>query len=102
MNPLAVTLVHKAAMPIAVHAVASFSRHFADRYRLEIHTDGSPDAEDQAMLLAAAEAMEACIVKPEQRAHLLEERLHAYPNTHALLYGAGYKTKLELPIFHMP
>lgn len=102
MKSLAVTLVHKAAMPIAVHAVKSFARHFADRYRLEIHTDGSPDAEDRAALLAAADAMEVRIVTPEQRASLLEERLQAFPNTRVLLDGVGYNAKLELPMVLEP
>jgi hypothetical protein len=102
MKPLAVTLVHKAAMLIAVEAVSSFARHFADRYRLEIHTDGSPDAEDQAVLLAAAGAMDARIVTPEQRAPLLQERLQVYPKTRALLDGVGYNAKLELPMVLEP
>jgi hypothetical protein len=102
MKPLAVTLVHKAAMPIARHAVKSFARHFSDRYRLEIHTDGSPDERDQAELLAAAGAMDTRIVTPEERAPLLEERLQAYPNTRALLDGVGYNAKLELPMVLEP
>jgi hypothetical protein len=102
MKPLAVTLVHKAAMPIAVEAVKSFARHFADRYRLEIHTDGSPDEGDQAVLLAAAGAMDARIVTPEQRAPVLEDRLQAYPKTRALLDGVGYNAKLELPMVLEP
>ena len=102
MKPLAVTLVHKAAMPIAVEAVSSFARHFADRYRLEIHTDGSPDAEDRATLLAAAGAMDARIVTPEERAPVLEERLQGYPKTRALLDGVGYNAKLELPMVLEP
>jgi hypothetical protein len=102
MKSLAVTLVHKASMPIGVHAVKSFARHFADRYRLEIHTDGSPDAEDQAALLASADAMEVRVVTPEQRAPLLDERLHAYPNTRSLLDGVGYNAKLELPMVLEP
>lgn len=102
MKPIAVTLVHKAAMPIAVSAVSSFARHFADRYRLEIHTDGSPDAEDQVVLLAAAGATDARIVAPEERAPVLEERLQGYPKTRALLDGVGYNAKLELPMVLEP
>lgn len=98
MKPLAVTLVHKAAMPIAVEAVKSFARHFRDSYRLEIHTDGSPDEGDQAVLLASAGATDARIVSPEQRAPVLEERLRSYPKTRALLDGVGYNAKLELPM----
>jgi len=102
MKPLAVTLVHKAAMQIAVPAVSSFARHFADCYRLEIHTDGSPDAEDEAALLNAAGGMEARIVMPGQRAPLLEARLKGYPKTRELLDGVGYNAKLELPMVVEP
>ena len=102
MKSLALILVHKAAMPIAIQAVSSFARHFSDRYRLEIHTDGSPDTEDCATLLAAAGEMDARIVAPEQRAPLLIERLQAYPKTRALLDGVGYNAKLELPMVVEP
>jgi hypothetical protein len=94
----AVTLVHKGAMPIGVHAVLSFARHFPDRYRLEIHTDGSPDAEDESELLKAAEGMEARIVRPTDRRLALDERLANFPKTRALLDGIGYFAKLELPM----
>jgi hypothetical protein len=85
-------------MPIALPAVSSFARHFAGCYRLEIHTDGSPEAADRTALLSAAGAMEARVVTPEQRAPLLGERLQAYPRTRALLDGVGYNAKLELPM----
>lgn len=94
----AITLVHKGAMPIGVHAVASFARHFAGTYRLDIHTDGSPDAADEAKLLRAAEGIEVRIVRPRDRQPLLDERLAAYPKTRALLDGVGYNAKLELPM----
>lgn len=94
----AVTLVHKSAMPIAVHAVASFVRHFADRYNLDIHTDGSPDAGDEAKLMQAAEGIEARIIRPHDRQPLLKERLTNYPKTRSLLDGVGYNAKLELPM----
>ena len=45
-----------------MHAVRSFARHFAGKYRLDIHTDGSPDSDDQAELLRAKAGMEARIV----------------------------------------
>jgi hypothetical protein len=94
----AVTLVHKSAMPIAVHAVSSFVRHFADRYQLDIHTDGSPDAGDEAELMQAAEGIEARIIRPRDRQPLLKERLTNYPKTRLLLDGVGYNAKLELPM----
>jgi hypothetical protein len=95
---LAVTLVHKAAMPIGVHAVRSFARHFAGRYRLEIHTDGSPDAEDERVLLDCAAGMDARIVRPDDRRALLDERLACFPAIRALMSGVGYFAKLELPM----
>ncbi len=94
----AVTLVHKGAMPIGVHAVRSFARHFADRYRLDIHTDGSPDAADEAVLLKAAAGMEARILRPEDRKPALDGRLAGFPKTRALLDGIGYFAKMELPM----
>jgi len=99
---LAVTLVHKGAMPIGVHAVRSFARHFHGTHRLDIHTDGSPDAADEVVLLEAAAGMEARIVRPAERRPLLDERLAAYPRTRALLDGVGYFAKLELPITIRP
>jgi hypothetical protein len=95
---LATTLVHKGAMAIGVHAVATFARHFAGKYRLDIHTDGSPDPTDEAELLRAAEKMEARIVRPMNRRPALEKCLAPYPRTRALLDGVGYFAKLELPM----
>jgi len=94
----AVTLVHKGAMPIGVHAVRSFARHFAGSHRLDIHTDGSPDAADEVRLLEAAAGMEARIVRPADRRPRLDERLAVFPKTRALLDGVGYFAKLELPM----
>lgn len=95
---LALTLVHKAAMPIGVHAVRSFARHFAGRYRLEIHTDGSPDAADERQLMDCAAGMEARIVRPEERKPRLDERLAPFPAIRGLMSGIGYFAKLELPM----
>lgn len=94
----AATLVHKGAMPIGVHAVRSFARHFAGSHRLDIHTDGSPDAADEAELMEAAAGMEARIVRPADRRATLDERLADYPRTRALLDGIGYFAKMELPM----
>lgn len=85
-------------MKIAVPAVSSFVRHFADRYRLEIHTDGSPNQADEADLLRAADGIEARIVRPDQRVSRLTECLKGRPKTRALLDGVGYNAKLELPM----
>jgi hypothetical protein len=100
--PLATTLVHKAAMQIAVPAVSSFARNFSDHYRLDIHTDGSPDKIDECELLRAAEGVEARIVRPDDRAAILEERLKERPLIRALLDGVGYNAKLELPMVIEP
>lgn len=94
----AATLVHKAAMPIGVHAVRTFCRHFAGFARLDIHTDGSTGAEDEEELLKAADSMEARIVRPADRQPALADRLTAFPRTRALLDGVGYQAKLELPM----
>ena len=94
----AVTLVHKAAMNIGVHAVRSFARHFSDRYRLDIHTDGSPDLGDEAELMRAADGMQARIVRPADRKPLLDERLANFPLIRGLADGVGYFAKLELPM----
>lgn len=94
----AVTLVHKAAMPIGIHAVRSFARHFAGRYRLDIHTDGSPDARDEKLLLQAADGMQARIVRPADRTPILDERLANFPLIRGLADGVGYFAKLELPM----
>ncbi len=85
-------------MPIGVHAIRSFARHFAGRYCLEIHTDGSPDGEDERELLRCASGMEASIVRPTDRRPVLDERLTRFPRTRALMDGAGYFAKLELPM----
>ncbi|MFU8894415.1 MAG: hypothetical protein ACNA8L_12395 [Luteolibacter sp.] len=98
MLKYAVTLVHKAAMEIGLHAIRSFARHFKDQYRLDIHTDGSPDGADERVLLEAAEGMATRIVRPQERAPTLKENLRGRPHTRALLDGVGYNAKLELPM----
>lgn len=96
--PLAVTLVHKGAMAIGIHAVSSFARNFTNRYRLDIHTDGSPDENDEAKLLQAAEGIETRIVRPSDRQPVLQDRLAKYPLIRGLADGVGYFAKLELPM----
>lgn len=102
MKALAVTLVHKGAMEIALHAVSSFARHFAGSHRLNIHTDGSPDEEDERQLLQAATGIEAGIVRPLDRAATLAGNLADRPRTRQLLDGVGYNAKLELPMVIAP
>jgi len=94
----ATTLVHKGAMPIAVHAIGSFRRHFASTHRLEIHTDGTPDAKDCEDLLAAAAGMEVRIVTAADRAPIVADKLRNYPKTRELIARGAYFAKLELPI----
>lgn len=94
----AVTLVHKGSMPIAVHAVGSFARHFSGSYRLRIHSDGSLDADDEATLLATADGMPAEIIRPADRASILAERTAGFPLTRKLLERGAYFTKLQIPI----
>lgn len=50
----AITLVHKSAMPIAVHAVRTFAKHFTGNYQVRIRSYGSLDASDEAVLLESA------------------------------------------------
>ena len=95
---IATTLVHKGAMPIAVQAIRTFRRHFAATHRLEIHTDGTPDAKDCEDLLAAAAGMDACIVTAGDRAPIVAENLRHYPRTRELIARGAYFVKLELPI----
>ena len=96
---LATTLVHKGAIEIAVHAVSSFARHFRDTHILQIHTDGSPDEADHAILLEAAAGMQASIVTPQDRQPHVSAALACYPLSAELLGRGGYFCKLELPIF---
>lgn len=94
----AVTLIHKGAMDIGVHAVATFRRHFSTTHRLDIHNDGSLDEGDLDILRKAADGMEIRMVGPADRKLILEERLGAYPKIRSMLDGCGYFAKLELPM----
>lgn len=94
----AVTLIHKGAMDIGVHAVATFRRHFSTTHRLDIHNDGSLDEGDLEILRKAADGMEIRMVGPADRKPILEERLGAYPKIRSMLDGCGYFAKLELPM----
>ena len=96
---LATTLVHKGAMAIAVHAIRTFSRLFSDTHCLQIHTDGSTDADDHEVLRMAATGMNVSIVTAADRAPILAEKLQIYPKTRELIARGAYFAKLELPIF---
>lgn len=92
------TLVHKASMPIAEHAVRTFARTHWNKCILEIHTDGSLDRNDEHLLLTKASGINASIVNPEDRSYRIEERLERFPLTRMLVSRGGYFAKLELPI----
>lgn len=98
MKELATTLVHRAAMEIAVPAITSFAHHFKNTHSLEIHTDGSPEPSDEAALLKAAKGMDAVIVRPVDRQAAVAAALNKYPLSLKLLQRSGYFCKLELPI----
>lgn len=98
MKSKAVTLVHKGAMGIAVHAVSSFARHFAGTHVLEIHTDGSPGAAEEEELLRHAGPMECRIVRPDHRRQALQEALACQPGLLALFDRGGYFAKLQLAV----
>ncbi len=95
----ATTLVHKGAMPIAIHAIRTFSRHFAATHCLQIHTDSSTDAHDHESLEAAAAGMDVSIITSAARAPIVAEKLQNYPKTRELIARGAYFVKLELPIF---
>ena len=94
----ATTLVHKSALPMAIHAIRTFAECHHETYRLEIHTDGSPDENDHQLLMQAAGAMAAVVVTPAARQPMLAGKLAGYPKTASLLEKGGYFTKLELPM----
>ena len=94
----AVTLIHKGAMDIGVHAVATFRRHFSTTHRLDIHNDGSLDQGDLEILRKAAGGMEIRMIGPADRKPILEERLGDFPKIRSMLDGCGYFAKLELPM----
>lgn len=98
----AVTLVHKGAMEIAVHAVSSFARHFSGTHHLEIHTDGSPDAADEAELLRCAGPIQCRIVRPADRIDMLRRRIGDRPDILELFERGGYFAKLQLAVTVSP
>lgn len=98
MKSKAVTLVHKGAMPIAIHAIKTFTRFHSDKYDLEIHSDGSLDAEDVKTLGKMAEPLHPTFVFPADREPELASLLEHFPKTAELLLRGGYFTKLQLPV----
>ncbi len=98
MKSKAVTLVHRGAMEIATHAVASFARHFSSSHILEIHTDGSPAEADEQLLLQSAAGMKARIVRPADRQDTLHAAFADQPDLLTLFGRGGYFAKLQLAI----
>ena len=94
----AVTLVHKGAMPIAIHAVKTFSRLHGGKYDLEIHSDGSLDTVDLEILGKMAEPLNPTFIFPHDREPALTRLLGPFPKTAELLLRGGYFTKLQLPV----
>lgn len=95
----ATTLVHKGGMEIAIPAIKSFTRHFANRYSLHIHTDGSTDDDDNVLLLKAATGMQAKIITAADRKKVIQPILAKFPKTDLFLQAGGIYSKLEIPMF---
>jgi|GEM_PF-1726712 len=98
MKSKAVTLVHKGAMPIAVHAIQTFARFHGTKYELEIHSDGSLEKDDLELLGRVAEPLRPKFVFPQDRETELAKSLESFPKTAGLLLRGGYFTKLQLPV----
>lgn len=93
------TLVHKASMPVARHAVRTFcatNREFFSE--LEIHTDGSLSEADLEELSVMAGGMPFRFVGPSERRVKLDSLVGEFPKTKAFLTGMGYSSKMELPM----
>jgi hypothetical protein len=99
MNISAKTLVHAASMPIARHAVRTFSTTHRGLFReLEIHTDGTLTDEHRSELGELTAGMAFRFVEPEERRVILEKRIKGYPDIQSLMSGRGYFSKMELPM----
>lgn len=93
------TLIHKASMPIARHAVRTFCATHRDYFReLEIHTDGSLTEAERNELSVMAWGMPFRFVEPQERRGELDRLIGNFPATKAFLNGQGYRSKMELPI----
>lgn len=94
---IAKTLVHKAALPVALESVRTFAACSLKQYSLEIHSDGSLDAEDLSALCHAAGSMETTVVEPSDRKAVLAECLsNQFPLSSSLLKRGAYMSKLEV------
>ena len=90
------TLVHKAAMPIAEHAVRTFAVACRGAYCLQIHSDGSLEDSDFARLEEMANVMTVRRVEPAERKALLAPQIADKPFCQALFARPGYMAKLEV------
>jgi hypothetical protein len=93
---LAKTLVHKAAMPVAPHALRTFASVSRGAYRLEIHSDGSLEESDFLQLEQAANGIPTQRVLPAKRQALLAPQIASQPLSQALFTRPGYMIKLEV------
>lgn len=93
---LAKTLIHKAAIPVALHAVRTFATASRGAYTLEIHSDGSLEEPDFRQLEQAANGIPTQRVLPAQRQALLAPQIADKPLSQALFARPGYMTKLEV------
>ncbi len=90
------TLVHKAAMPIAVHAVRTFAATGQSAFNLEIHSDGSLEDSDFAQLEQMANGFPVRRVEPAERKARLAPKIADKPFCQALFSRPGYMAKLEV------
>jgi hypothetical protein len=90
------TLVHKAAMPTAVHAVRTFGAAAGGAYTLELHSDGSLDDADFKKLETAAQGVETRRVERTHRQRLLAPQIFDKPECRSLFSRPSYMTKLEV------
>jgi len=93
------TLIHKAAMPIALESVRTFSLASPKVAELEIHSDGSLAEEDWLALEVATQRLEIVRVEPEDRRLDLERIAETFPLASELLNRAGYMAKLKVLAF---
>ncbi len=93
---LAKTLVHKAAMPVALHAVRTFAACCDKHFQLEIHTDGSLDDTEVRQLTAAADDLQTTIIDPPARQEHLAGLRPDYPQVAGLLERGGYMSKMQV------
>jgi hypothetical protein len=94
---LAKTLVHKAAMPIALHAVRTFAAVADKAFRLDLHSDGSLEEQDWVALERAVDGRLPLrrVDLPEVHA-VIAGTLGALPLARELFSRGGYMTKMAV------